>query len=253
MFVWKSVFASVIGYSHADNQQTCQDACHAQADQHYWIGIVSDGAGSATHGGEAANYVVEHLPAYIHSIAPGDMTLEQLSHCVDQLKQALCYLAEHKGLSPRDYACTLLIAVISQNQAWFAQIGDGAMVVSNGSTQGVVFWPEQGTYANMTHFLTDDTALAHLQLCEVTVSIMEIAMLSDGLQRLALNYSQKTPHHEFFAPMWQQLRRRQHLPLLHQQLEIFLHSASVNDRTDDDKTLVLATRLSVDIESVGVE
>jgi hypothetical protein len=244
--VWKSVFASVIGSAHADLQQVCQDACHVHADADYWVGVVSDGAGSASFGGEGARYVVEHLSAMIGAIAPSEVNLPLLTSCVVKVRQTLCDLAMQASRSPRDYACTLLLAVIAEQQAWFVQIGDGAMVVNNGNTLGVVFWPEQGMYANMTHFLTDATALEYLQTCSVNIRVMEIALLSDGLQRLALNFAQQTAHPDFFSPMWQQLRRHQSVALLQQQLQIFLHSDKVNGRTDDDKTLVLATRLLVD-------
>jgi hypothetical protein len=246
MTAWKSLFASVVGSSHVEHQQNCQDACRVTVNQDYWMGVVCDGAGSAAFGGEGAQFVVEYLPPLITAIAPLQMNLQHLSDCIDQARQALCEFAEQSGQRPRDYACTLLVAVIADQQAWFAQIGDGAMVIANGFTQGVIFWPEQGVYANMTHFLTDDNALEHVHLSQMDVGVMEIAMFSDGLQRLALNFTEQTSHPGFFNPMWQQLRRSQNVSLLNQQLEDFLQSDSVNSRTDDDKALVLATRLLAD-------
>ena len=240
--VWKSVFASVVGSAHVEHQQACQDACYADADGEYWIGVVSDGAGSASFGGDGALFVVEQLPALIRQLAPSDVNLSSLTTCVVQVRQALCDLATQARRTPRDYACTLLLAVIIEPQAFFVQIGDGAMVVNNGNTLDVVFWPEQGMYANMTHFLTDDTALNYLQTSAAQVRVLDIAMLSDGLQRLALNYAQRTAHPEFFTPMWQQLRRHPKVTVLQQQLHDFLRSNKINARTDDDKTLVLASR-----------
>lgn len=244
--VWQSVFASVLGTAHAEHNLACQDACRVHVDADYWIGVVSDGAGSASFGGEGAVYLVEHLPDIVSVIPPTNMSLAVLTDCVAQVRHSLCDLAVQAGRSPRDYACTLLLAVVCEQQAWFVQIGDGAMVVNNGVTLGVVFWPEQGMYANMTHFLTDATALEYLQSCAVTTRVVDVALLSDGLQRLSLNYAQQTAHTEFFVPMWNQLRQHRQLVLLQQKLHIFLHSDKINARTDDDKTLVLASRLLVD-------
>ena len=70
-----------------------------------------------------------------------------------------------------------------------------------------------------------------------------LALLSDGLQMLALNYGTKAAHQPFFAPMFASLRKADDAQELLVPLKQFLDSKAVNDRTDDDKTLVLATRV----------
>jgi hypothetical protein len=72
-----------------------------------------------------------------------------------------------------------------------------------------------------------------------------VALLTDGLQGLALRFSTREAHGPFFEPMFARLRReREGEPKgLGKELRAFLGSAPVNQRTDDDKTLVLATRL----------
>ena len=73
-----------------------------------------------------------------------------------------------------------------------------------------------------------------------------MALLTDGLQGLALRFASREAHGPFFEPMFARLRReaRRGLDGLHGELARFLDSPAVNQRTDDDKTLVLATRLS---------
>ena len=69
-------------------------------------------------------------------------------------------------------------------------------------------------------------------------------MFSDGLQRLALVYQSQTVHEPFFEPMFAELRNAdlQTCNSLSDQLARFLDSPKINERTDDDKTLVLASR-----------
>jgi hypothetical protein len=59
---------------------------------------------------------------------------------------------------------------------------------------------------------------------------------------LALSYASKSAHQPFFARMFAALRKVGDREDLVVPLRQFLDSPAVNDRTDDDKTLVLATR-----------
>jgi hypothetical protein len=105
-----------------------------------------------------------------------------------------------------------------------------------------VFWPENGEYQNTTFFLSDSAFDAHVQSSVVSEQVAEIAMFTDGLQMLALNYATKEAHGPFFVPMFRELRARESTDLI-VPMRQFLDSKAVNDRTDDDKTLILATRV----------
>ena len=77
----------------------------------------------------------------------------------------------------------------------------------------------------------------------------ELALLTDGLQMLALDYAQSRVHSPFFAPLFRTIRNGPCEETLHAALLGFLDSKRVNDRTDDDKTLLLATRTPSDARS----
>ena len=109
-----------------------------------------------------------------------------------------------------------------------------------------VFWPAHEEYENVTFFAAEPNAAEHLQWALVDRRVEELALFSDGLQRLALDYAGQRPHAPFFRSMLS--------PLLaggaggadgdglSRSLAAFLDSPRVNDRTDDDKTLMLAIR-----------
>ena len=106
-------------------------------------------------------------------------------------------------------------------------------------------WPQSGEYANCTWFVTDDELASRVEFASVE-GVHEIALLTDGLQGLALRFLGREAHGPFFEPMFARLRRERsgRGTRLDGELRAFLDSPAVNRRTDDDKTLVLATRLA---------
>jgi hypothetical protein len=73
---------------------------------------------------------------------------------------------------------------------------------------------------------------------------VEAALLTDGLQTIALNYQQHTAYEPFFKGLFAPLRTAEEgcSRELSESLAAFLASPRVNEKTDDDKTLVLASR-----------
>ena len=63
---------------------------------------------------------------------------------------------------------------------------------------------------------------------------------------LCLNFVDKTVHAPFFVPLFESLRNVTDPKDLNEPMRLFLESAEVVARTDDDKTLILATRLNGD-------
>ena len=150
------------------------------------------------------------------------------------------------NVSVRELACTLLLAVVDESDSAFVQIGDGAIVRMDGGEYRPVFWPQSGEYANTTHFVTEADFAHHLKVFLRPADrdgFNELALLTDGLQRLALDYDARIGHGPFFFPLFQTLRRATDAMELGQPLRLFLDSPLINDRSDDDKTLILATRV----------
>ena len=72
--------------------------------------------------------------------------------------------------------------------ALFFQIGDGCIVFGDKTGYSTVFWPEQGEYANMTYFVTDDDFLEHIRIDHKVSPPEEIAVFTDGLQNLVSHF-----------------------------------------------------------------
>jgi hypothetical protein len=153
-------------------------------------------------------------------------------------------------LRPGDFACTLLAAIVGVDRAAYLQIGDGAIVTAGPAEPDLyawIFWPQRGEYENTPYFATGADAAQRLAF-ETGPPPDEIALFTDGLQWLALDSRAFGVHDPFFRPMFAPLRAAaaDDQDRLSAALARFLASPRVCDRTDDDKTLILATRRRLD-------
>ncbi len=166
---------------------------------------------------------------------------------VDRTRERVFEEAAAQGVPSRQLACTLLGAVVGDDWAAFIQIGDGIIVFDAGSGCELAFWPDNGEFANTTRFITDEDYRKHIRINIVSRRLSELAVLTDGLQMLALDFANARVHDRFFAPLFRTVRNGPDEETLRSSLLDFLDSKRVNDRTDDDKTLLLATRNAADV------
>jgi hypothetical protein len=247
---WRIVCSSQPGTSHSATGKPCEDSCWAQlhqtagGDQLLSV-FVADGAGSALHGGkgadEAIQAAVRYLDKYLAQVEFG-LNDEWAVGCITAIREHLYQLAAAADLPPREFACTFLGVVVLPTAALAFQVGDGGIVLDGGSALELAIQPMSGEYANMTNFITDDEAVSIMKSRVYQSRVTRVAAFTDGLQRLALNLSNNTPHEPFFAPFFSVLATvgENKEDELTAALVAFLNSDAVNERTDDDKTLALA-------------
>ncbi|MBE2294341.1 MAG: protein phosphatase 2C domain-containing protein [Phycisphaerales bacterium] len=252
---WRYVLASVVGVAHLNEGIGCQDACATQLLLAPELGpvlvlAVADGAGSAALSDAGAvlacNTWLSACVAWLMEAPIENWTPAVASPLFQQVRNALERLAIEREQPLREFACTLLGAVVTTDRALFLQIGDGAIVIGDPDAgYRPVFWPQSGEYANETHFVTDPQAKTCFESTVLNETIAEVALLSDGLQRLALHYRSRQAHEPFFRPLFQRLREHPEPGCpeeLVTALERLLASPMINERTHDDKTLILASR-----------
>ena len=255
---WRYVAASVLGTSHEKAGGTCQDANDCQiyalpAGESVLAAVVADGAGSAICGGEGAARTCRALLGLIEEHLHSGGSVEQVSEdtvtsWIVAIQNVLEAEAQAASRERRDFACTILGFLVGESHAACLQIGDGVIVLADSEEHayGHVFWPDRGEYANTTHFVTEDDAVEHLQFASINRRVMEAALLTDGLQGIALDYQQQIAHQPFFRGLFAPLRTAEEgcARELSESLATFLASPRVNEKTDDDKTLVLASRIA---------
>jgi hypothetical protein len=172
-----------------------------------------------------------------------DLTWDVVVEWCDQARAKLAEDAMSRGADLRELATTLCAAIISPTRSFFFQIGDGAIVLNRNGIWGIAFWPQSGEYANTTNFLTSNEYRNFLQFSATANGFSDVALLTDGMERLALRFDSRTPHRPFFEPLFQALRTDNNSRDLAEDLRKFLQSESVRSRSDDDKTLILASRI----------
>ena len=250
--MWRPIAQSLQGPSHAADDSPCQDSCAVrvvgdEADPTL-VACVADGAGSAKFsdvGSNVACYtIVECAAAFMAAGGRLDRLERQdvLRWC-GEVRQRIQDEATKLDCDVRALATTLCAAVVGPTCSCFFQIGDGAMILRRNGVYGVVFWPQSGEYANSTNFLTSPKFDSQLEFLSVDSPCSDIALLTDGLERLALRFDIQTPHVPFFEPFFRALRQTDDYTGLNQSLHTFLGSGSVRERSDDDKTLILASRI----------
>jgi len=248
--LWRYAAGQATGSAHEKLRKPCQDRfrCSTVDADATLIAVVADGAGTA----ELAHLGAEIAVDTVSSVASlgaragrrdlGDVLREGATLA----RQRILDAAADRQVPPRDLACTLLAVIAAPLGGAALQIGDGVIVACEQHPEWrPVFWPQKGEYANTTFFLTDEQALAKAEVTTLSDNVLDLALMSDGLEQLALHFATRSAHLPFFRSMFaplQSLAPAGEAVQLSQSLCTLLGSGQVRARTDDDSTLVLATR-----------
>jgi hypothetical protein len=256
---WTWASARATGTSHIKVGKGCDDfgACleAPSTNQSVLILVVSDGAGSANHSSIGAQITARVFAECACRFLREGGTLNSLSNKVasewlDDIRDRISVAASQKDAKPREFASTLVGCLVGADKAIFLHVGDGSAVyrLNDASDWIVASWPAQGEYAATTYFVTDDPE-PQFRLSCVEGNVQEVALFSDGIERLVLDFSNQTAFAPFFERMFSPLKRqvRGRDRTLSRLLKEYLDSPAVCEKTDDDKTLLLAKRLSVPI------
>jgi hypothetical protein len=253
---WRVAMASSIGQSHVASAQPCQDAhFHLEAKdadgRSVMVLTAADGAGSAALAELGASLACETFARLVEAyVGKGGRVAAIERQLVERWINGLVYRieldAKRSGATVQDYSCTLLAAVIAEKSAVFVQIGDGAMVIPAADTGWRhIFWPQHGEFANTTNFVTSERAVPEMDFVRLDKPVQEIAVFTDGIENLVLQKASRTAHAPFFDSMFPPVRKSQVSGVdaeLSHALDKYLSSPTITSRTDDDKTLILASR-----------
>jgi hypothetical protein len=245
----------VRGTSHVQANKSCEDSLAyavvtSLLNEEVLLCCVSDGAGSAKYAAAASSLVTARTIAYLSELVANSNVIKEadILVTVEKVYEELKDIAAQSNEPLNEFSCTYLGCVLFHNTSIFFQVGDGAIIRDDGNDNYVtVWWPQNGEYSNTTSFLIDDYNFCHLKIAVVEDNVQEVALFTDGLQLLTLNNENLSVHQPFFSGMFKWLRmavKDEEIDILNRKLGEYLDSDNINSRTDDDKTLFLATRLS---------
>jgi hypothetical protein len=248
--MWRFAAGQGTGTSHEKLNLPCQDRVHCSMLEREGalIAVLADGAGTAGLAQDGAEIAVSTVSAIAQlGVRAGRKDYEEvLREAATLARQRLSEAASERSVSMRDLACTLLAVIVAPVGGAALQIGDGAIVIgTQPAAWRWVFWPQKGEYANTTFFLSDDGALAQAEVAALPDETLDVALLSDGLESLALHFGTRTAYGPFFKTAFAPLHARNETgeaTALSHSLAKMLTSPAVRARTDDDASLILATR-----------
>lgn len=238
---WTTTGASVKGTSHEQQGTECQDAHAYHHDDQTLILAIADGAGSATHGGTGALLATTAATSYLAGAlgrrrAPRVLK-RVLQQTVEHTRRAIEQTAIARGHDVKHYATTFLAAVLQRDYIGIIQMGDGAIIIQDGDgTLRVLTTQQEREYVNEVTFLTCSTYHDELRISVLRARrLRAVCLVTDGVETLSVRRATNTPHPGFFNPLLNN-------PVSPEQLVALLTSPGACDRSDDDKTILLATK-----------
>ena len=256
MVDWKVVARSSIGVMHQQHKRGCQDFVDYKKlldNSSILVGAVADGAGSAKFSETGSKQAVESAMKFFKELVEElgtedfgsqppseELAKEWFTNLQHQVLEKFRQISEKESYSCDDLACTLL--VFSATPDWMAamQTGDGFIVVRYPEGDyNLLFQPDKGEYINETTFVTSKTAVDYMQVKVIEKQLSFICVATDGLERVAHLKGWK-PYRLFFQPLEDYLTNTKDPEQESEYLEQFLDSEQLNQRTNDDKTILLA-------------
>ena len=247
---WHVLGASVQGTSHLEKNIPCQDSHAYQLTAGGALLLaIADGAGSAERSHEGAQVVVEQVVSSLEAALQTGMPNTEsdwqalIAQAFNNAHQSVVQLANNDDAPLSSFATTLSCAVVSDDWLAVGQIGDVAIVVADrDGGLSLTVPPQRGEYANESYFLTMPDGLNYLAIHAAQRFVRSVVLTTDGLLRLAFKLPEYEPSTQFFQPLLTFAASIDSPEKAQIELAAFLNSERVNARTDDDKTLVLATR-----------
>jgi serine/threonine protein phosphatase PrpC len=248
---WCYAAASVVGLSHIRAGTRLQDAKHCfvfgdKGDRRFFA-VIADGAGSAEFGGQGGSIICRTVASEARSAFHDAGSLpdnDAIWSWLDIARDRIQVAASRRERTPRDFAATLVLVMASRDEVVTAHVGDGAVVARNKNNAAwtMLSEPHRGEYASTTYFVTDDPQPA-LRIGRHPNQFDALAVFSDGIENLVIDSATGRPSAGFFNPMAKPLNASTSLgkdSALSKCLATFLASDRLNERTGDDKTLIVA-------------
>lgn len=257
---WKIAETSLQGSSHISTKTPCQDDHFSEIIQDNIVIAVSDGMGSAQYSHIASTLAVttaiDHLKRnmgryrfhwiytnrFMRRFSPINYQ-QLLQEAVLAARNRIIREAEKKHHNLRDYACTLIITIITPTEWHTIHIGDGAAVgFRSHETVFTLSRPENGEYANSTTPITASNWRSHVRYNHGEERLEAVAVFSDGIQNLCINHQTGDAFSGFFVPILRWFRGLPRKAKLNVACQQFLDSPQIRQKSDDDLTLVMAWR-----------
>lgn len=182
--MWLMNGTAVQGRGHISEGVPCQDKIASKSNGTTNVIALADGAGSASLSHLGAEKCVDAITQYF---------LDHFDECYfgdeDSINQSiyevlienLQQLAINNNCNIKDLASTLLCVAVTDDRVITLHLGDGIIAYYNGQSLKVYSAPDNGEFANVTHFVTSSNALSKIRIRkEVLPDADAFYLMSDG-------------------------------------------------------------------------
>ena len=216
------------------------------------IMAVSDGAGSARYsqfGSHAACVagvasLARQLDRNRAIAVKGHLLRSALQRAVRGARRSVMETAQrsHRSggvVNVNDYACTVMLALVSERLVGVAHVGDGCVVAGDENEWRLLSAPDNGEFANETKFLTNPRNLPRIAVTPGS-GIRCVAAITDGLQDVALS-RRSAPYERFWTPLYRALDRSS-ASIPNAVLKTLLRKVADAGKATDDCTIAVCVR-----------
>lgn len=229
---WSVGIKSIAGPNHASKKIPCQDyGAYKILKDGTLIAVISDGAGSAKYGGLGAKLTVE--------AALSTLEKNNTDKLIPYIHRRLKKEAKRLKADLADFACTFIALLANSDHISVFQVGDGFAVARFENEYELLLFPQKGEHINETCFITQENAEKIIQKRTIEKRPLFISLSTDGLENVALFYQNWKPYRGFFSPLDQYINKTNSQNEAAQEIESFLNSPLLRQKSDDDKTLFL--------------
>lgn len=247
---WAISSATAQGTSHVSSGTPCQDAV-----QHHYEPVnggnvlliaCADGAGSASRSADGSRWACDEamigLQATLREGGVAAFSITSVIGAIESARAEIFSRAIAESVSSRDFASTLIVVALTPDTIFVAQVGDGVVIIGHGDELRIAIEVEQ-EMLNVTDFIVDTDAMKKVRSWSGPADgITRVAVSTDGLLPVLIDQRQNRPHLPMFSMFFDAMQSCADETEISERLSEFIRSEQVNQRTDDDKSLVLALR-----------
>lgn len=266
---WRFLVGQSTGPQHTREGGSCEDswAAASPAGGSCYALAVADGAGSAARASEgsamAAQIAVwslvtsarkKRLQAAADWQAAGRQALSDARAALVRLADQVTERGTASGRTTtrvlRQFDTTLLLVAVTpayegcggaKDLVMATAVGDGAIVIADQQGLRCVAVGERAEYVNETYFLTETDYAAHCATyCELSDQLSGVALLTDGVEALAVSHRGREPYPPFFEAVFAHVAAGGDADGL---IKVLTSPLAVS-RSADDKTIAVLARRS---------
>jgi len=237
----RTVAVTLTGPLHVQTGMKCQDCFAYKNRNNRFIGVVSDGAGTAKFGKIGAKVVCDTLCDVLSS----PTLLISRENIIFALEIAREKLLQHRynySKSADDlinFAATVVGVVYEKGKGLFFHIGDGAGIAffDESLQKFAISKPENGRFLCETYFYTMDDWTDSLRFTEFS-DATQVCLMTDGVTNFALKNSAKNIENRFIVPVLSFLNKEKSLKKSVRALINTLSTSEAKKISSDDKTFL---------------